>query len=225
MLNFTRILTTLLLSLVSLISFNVQAGTMCTDSGSTTISGTLYDYGGAGSDYGNSEDCSFLIQLSGGGNITLSFSQFDTQNPDSLLVYDGTDATAPLLATLSGYSLPANLVSASGALFLRFTSNPGGTRDGFTDNWSTSGGCPAQNVADNYDSVSFSQNDGTQNWTTSWLEIGESDGPSAGIARANNNGTGVLTSTLNLARLTSVDDPLQHKSVFCPAMPMASPCN
>lgn len=42
MLNFTRIFTTLRLSLVSLISFRGQADTMSTDTGSTTTSGALF---------------------------------------------------------------------------------------------------------------------------------------------------------------------------------------
>lgn len=92
-----------------------------------------------------------------------------------------------LLATLSNNSLPADQVATSGAMFLRFDSNPGRNREGFTATWSTSDGCSAENVADNFNSASFSQNDGTQNWATDWLEVAEADGPSAGIVRVNNS--------------------------------------
>jgi MSHA biogenesis protein MshQ len=47
--------------------------------------------------------------------------------------------------------------------------------------------CTNQTVADNFNSVSSSQNNGTQNWTSNWLEIGENDGPSSGIARVNSS--------------------------------------
>ena len=121
---------------LSPLSINASADTMCANTSSTANSGTLYDSGGPGGNYGNSENCSFLIQPSGGGTITLSFSQFDTQNADQLRIYNGANASAPLLATLNGSSLPSDVVANSGAMYLVFTSNPGGNRAGFTAAWS-----------------------------------------------------------------------------------------
>ncbi|WP_165840062.1 LamG domain-containing protein [Motiliproteus coralliicola] len=52
---------------------------------------------------------------------------------------------------------------------------------------STGTTCSAETVADNFDSVSFSQNDGSRNWSGDWQEIGESDGASAGFVRVRND--------------------------------------
>ncbi|WP_286262979.1 DUF6701 domain-containing protein [Thalassotalea atypica] len=42
-------------------------------------------------------------------------------------------------------------------------------------------------VADNFNNISYSQNDGSIDWIGSWQEIGEADGPSSGIARVRND--------------------------------------
>ena len=47
--------------------------------------------------------------------------------------------------------------------------------------------CSIENVSDNFPSISYSQNSGSENWTGDWAEIGESDGTSAGIARVRND--------------------------------------
>ena len=52
---------------------------------------------------------------------------------------------------------------------------------------SESSSCTSDNVRDNFSTVSYSNNDGSQNWAASWQEIGESDGVSAGQARVNNS--------------------------------------
>ena len=38
-------------------------------------------------------------------------------------------------------------------------------------------------VGDNFPTVSYSENSGSENWSGNWVEVGESDGASAGIAR------------------------------------------
>jgi hypothetical protein len=44
-----------------------------------------------------------------------------------------------------------------------------------------------ETVADQFNSISYSGNDGSQNWSNNWLEIGESDGPGAGSVRVVNS--------------------------------------
>jgi len=163
------------------------SNTLCTDNSSSDSTGTLYDSGGPSGNYSNREDCRFLIQPTGGGTITLNFSQFNLQNADQLRVYNGTSSSAPLIATLTGRSIPADVTANAGAMLVRFTSNAGGTRAGFAATWSTASSCSAESVADNFNSVSYSQNNGSQNWATSWLEIGESNGPNSGISRVNSS--------------------------------------
>ena len=49
------------------------------------------------------------------------------------------------------------------------------------------GSCPVQNVSDSFPSISYSQNNGSKNWTGDWVEVNEFDGTSAGIARVRND--------------------------------------
>jgi hypothetical protein len=54
----------------------------------------------------------------------LKFNRFDTEsNQDFLSIYDGPDASSPLIGTYSGNTLPANITSTSNQVFLHFTSN------------------------------------------------------------------------------------------------------
>jgi subtilisin family serine protease len=53
--------------------------------------------------------------------------------------------------------------------------------------WCESGQITIETVADQFNFVSYSGNDGSQNWSNDWLEIGESDGPSAGNVRVVNS--------------------------------------
>lgn len=42
-------------------------------------------------------------------------------------------------------------------------------------------------VGDNFPNILYSQNSGSENWSGNWIEVGESDGTSAGIARVRND--------------------------------------
>ena len=162
---------------------------ICTNTSSTSTTGTLYDSGGSGGNYGNNENCQFLIQP-GSGNITLSFSAFNYEsNFDFLRVYDGTTTAGTLLGTFHGSSTPADVTATSGNMLIVSSTDSSVTRSGFAATWSTAGAssCPTNTVADNFPSVAYNLNAGSVNWSTDWLEIGESDGPSVGIARVRND--------------------------------------
>ena len=178
--------TLLLFSGLILVFPSSYGAAICSSSSSTNATDTLTDSGGSGGNYSNNQDCSFLIQPTGAGSVTLTFSAFNLENNyDYLRIYDGTTTGAPLLATLSGTSLPTTITSTTGAMLVRFTSDFIVTRRGFVANWTSAAtsSCPAQSVGDNFPSVSYSQNSGSQNWSGNWIEVGESDGTSAGIAR------------------------------------------
>jgi MSHA biogenesis protein MshQ len=49
------------------------------------------------------------------------------------------------------------------------------------------GRAAAETVRDEFNDRSYANNDGTQAWTTDWLEIGETDGPSSGEIRVHND--------------------------------------
>jgi hypothetical protein len=52
---------------------------------------------------------------------------------------------------------------------------------------SADGGPGTCAVADNFTNSAYNQNDGSVDWSGDWLEFGEADGPSAGIARIRND--------------------------------------
>lgn len=163
------------------------AEAVCVDTSSSAQSGTLTDSGGSGGSYQNNETCGFLIQP-GSGAITLSFSAFAYETSyDFLRIYDGTSTAGTLLGSFTGGSLPPAVTANSGSMFVVSDTDFSVRASGFVATWSTAppAACPGETVGDNFSAVSYSGNSGSENWTTDWLEIGESDGPSTGIARVN----------------------------------------
>ena len=62
----------------------------------TSCSGTVSDGSGA-SNYSNNLDCSWTIRPPGAASVTLTFTEFDTDDFESVEIYDGTDDSAPSL--------------------------------------------------------------------------------------------------------------------------------
>ncbi|OFX87806.1 MAG: hypothetical protein A2W99_15935 [Bacteroidetes bacterium GWF2_33_16] len=94
----------------------------------------LLDPGG-NENYGNSLDKTIkLFPMVAGQKVKLNFTSFNVENLfDKLYVYDGSLITDPLIATLTGSSLPDSIMASNseGALTLRFTSDGSGNRAGF----------------------------------------------------------------------------------------------
>ena len=115
-------------------SLSAQTYTMSTASGTaTTCSGTIYDSGGAGGVYGNSEDRVFTINPATAGQvIRLIFSALTVETCcDFVQVYNGPTTASPLLGQYT--SLPPTLTSThpSGSLTIRFFSDGSVTESGF----------------------------------------------------------------------------------------------
>ena len=100
--------------------------------------GNFVDSGGVGGNYANNENLTTTICPTNPGDlVTVTFTSFNIQNgSDFLTVYDGNSATAPLLATLTGTTLPPAFTasSASGCLTFVFTSNATTTAAGWASN-------------------------------------------------------------------------------------------
>ncbi|WP_309613210.1 CUB domain-containing protein [Flavobacterium sp.] len=100
--------------------------------------GNFVDSGGVGGNYANNENSTTTIcPTTPGDQVTVTFTSFNTQNAtDFLRVYDGNNASAPLLATLSGTALPPAFTSSasSGCLTFVFTSNGTTTAAGWASN-------------------------------------------------------------------------------------------
>ena len=101
-------------------------------------SGTVYDSGGASSNYGDEERTTYLIQPSSASTITLTFNSYDVEDGwDYLWIYDGTDPSGVLIGTYSGTS-PGTVTAATGAIFMEFRSDCNTNGTGWDATYSTS---------------------------------------------------------------------------------------
>ncbi len=113
----------------------IDCGGPCSPCPVSTCSGTFYDTGGAGGQYANSEDYEVLYCSDNGDDLIFTFNFFDSEAVDHLYIYNGTDATAPLLLDLSGHAVvtPFNVGStnASDCLFFVWHSDGSIVYDGW----------------------------------------------------------------------------------------------
>lgn len=111
--------------------------------GTTTMNtsdwGTFSDGSGA-NNYCNNQSCSWLIQPPQATSVTLLFSAFDLEPVsqdgftvyDAVEVYDGPNASAPLLGRFAGNTLPPPITTTGGSMFVRFYTDLLVTRPGWT---------------------------------------------------------------------------------------------
>ncbi len=124
-------------------TFSAWAGPFLftTLAGPPACGGQFMDSGGASANYSNNENTPTLICPTNSTDVvTVTFTAFNTQaNNDVLNVYDGSNASAPLIGTFSGNltaTLPGPIVSSvpGGCLYFVFTSNATTTRAGWVAN-------------------------------------------------------------------------------------------
>jgi len=101
--------------------------------------GTLEDGSGPLQPYMDNSGCGWLIApVDSVSNLKLTFHRFSLEeNHDYLTVYDGTDITAPVLASLTGTSLPSNVTATGNRMFVKFTSDNAGSDNGWFASYST----------------------------------------------------------------------------------------
>ena len=104
----------------------------------TTPSGAFSD--GSGSDkYANNTQCAWLIQPTNANTITLSFSAFDTElNYDGVIVFDGTNNTAPIIGQFTGTTIPSTVTSSGGSMYVLFLSDEALRSNGWNANYNSS---------------------------------------------------------------------------------------
>ncbi|MBT8271839.1 MAG: PKD domain-containing protein, partial [Bacteroidia bacterium] len=153
---------TILLSLLLAYSlygqnYNMQNGSI------STCSGTFYDSGGSGGNYGNNESLVFTICPDTPGTwIQLDFFQWSTQDgADTMFIYNGPDTASPLIGSGAGYDGPgivdspgliaATSANASGCLTIEFISDGSANTIG----WAADISCvePCQTIVSNLDST------------------------------------------------------------------------
>ncbi|TYA59707.1 CUB domain-containing protein [Formosa maritima] len=130
---------------------------------------TFYDTGGISGNYSNNEyEVTTIIPSSPGEVVTVTFTFFDTESCcDDLSIYDGPDATYPLLGTFAGTTLPGTFTSSdpSGALTFVFDSDISFVRGGWAADITCS--IPIPNCGETfYDSGGTSNYSNNENNTT-----------------------------------------------------------
>ncbi|XP_078667403.1 uncharacterized protein LOC144909206 [Branchiostoma floridae x Branchiostoma belcheri] len=108
------------------------------------------------SNYGNNENCEWLITAPEGSIIRLTFDSFNTEeNYDFLDIYDGASDSAEVIQRLTGQQSVSPVNSTSNKMFLRFTSDGTETRQGFqfsytslTSNETSNGPCYEMKLLD-----------------------------------------------------------------------------
>ena len=99
----------------------------------TAPNGSFTDGTRNGSDYANNTNCEWLIQPTAPGQfVEVNFGRFAVAGGDSVILYDGLNASAPVLATLIGNVNPGVYQSTGGSLFVRFVTNAIGRANGWT---------------------------------------------------------------------------------------------
>ena len=148
--------------------WSVASANFTTSVAPPVCGGNFVDSGGTAGDYGNNANVTTTIcPVNPGDLVTVTFTAFNTENGvDLLKVYDGNDATAPLLATLSGTTLPPAYTasSANGCLTFVFTSNGTTTAPGWASNV-TCNPAPACRIPTAVSAVTPTTTSLTLNWT------------------------------------------------------------
>ncbi|WP_296685827.1 CUB domain-containing protein [Flavobacterium sp.] len=103
----------------------------------TTATGTLSD--GSGTDkYANNSNCAWLIQPTNAKTVTLNFTAFDTElNYDGVIIYDGSNNTAPILGKFTGTTLPPAVTSTTGSMYIEFLSDEALRSNGWSANYTS----------------------------------------------------------------------------------------
>ncbi|NTW25637.1 MAG: T9SS type A sorting domain-containing protein, partial [Lentimicrobium sp.] len=88
----------------------------------TRHNGTLEDGSGPVAPYSSGLNCGWLIAPADSiSNLTLVFEKFDvTSGIDALNVYDGPDASFPLMGSYTGSSMPPVLVASGDKMYIEF---------------------------------------------------------------------------------------------------------
>ncbi|KAI0215046.1 Exoskeleton protein RP43 [Lamellibrachia satsuma] len=126
--------------------FWIQYSLLSTCSAPSVLTRPLGYFGTVGSSYRNNEQCSWTIQSQGNSKLRLHFTRFDLEYGgrscpyDKVKVYDGSSASARLKGTFCGNTLPSDIQSSGGKMFVTFSSDYSVTRPGFRIQYSAVAG-------------------------------------------------------------------------------------
>ncbi|XP_036358468.1 cubilin-like [Octopus sinensis] len=120
---------------VSYRGFKFSYNTVCNQMELTDINGII-ESPGFPRQYGNRNNCTWVIRALYRNNVRLEFSHFDTEpglncKYDYLEVRNGDQANSPLLGKFCGRTLPSRLTSSNSALRLHFVTDTSLVKLGF----------------------------------------------------------------------------------------------
>jgi len=96
----------------------------CTGTKNITDPVGTFDDGSGPSNYTNNADCSWLISPTGIDHLAFDFVTLSTEaTNDVVTFYDGATTASPVLATVSGSTIPATITSTSPTVLVKFTTN------------------------------------------------------------------------------------------------------
>ena len=99
----------------------------------TGHNGSFEDGSGPIASYQNNVDCRWLISPTNGEtSIHLTFSSIDNLAGDSVIVYNGPNASSPVLGSYSGTTIPPTINSTGGQMYVRFISDGSGSSKGWS---------------------------------------------------------------------------------------------
>ena len=102
-----------------------------------TCSGTFFDSGGSGGNYGDNENKIMTFCSNNSTCIQVDFTEFDIDSSDFLYIYNGANTSSAPIAVLTGSTLPPSFSSFFGCLTFQFVSNDTITSSG----WAASLSC------------------------------------------------------------------------------------
>ncbi len=108
---------------------------------SYTTNGSIYSPGYP-NNYGNNENCQWIIKAPYGERILIYFTTFDLEDHsqcsfDSVNIFDGQNSNASLLSKRCGSSLPQPVNSSGRYIYMQFTSDGSVTKKGFVAHYRT----------------------------------------------------------------------------------------
>ena len=194
-------------------AWSTVSPTFTTGTAPPVCGGNFVDSGGVSGNYANNENITTTIcPTTPGDQVTVTFTSFNIQNGSDLLkVYDGDNVTYPLLATLTGTTLPPSFTAsgAFGCLTFVFTSNATTTSTGWTTNV-TCAPAPTCSLPNTVTSSTVTSSTAVISWTqptnpdssvaTAWQVLALTCGSPAPTAAS----TGFVSATSNPFTLTGL---------------------
>lgn len=150
-----------------------------------TCSGTIFDSGGSGGSYGNSENFIETYCSDAGDCIEINFSSFSTESCcDELTIYNGPNTSSPVIGTFAGSTSPGTITSSTGCVTFEWSSDGSVIGNGWEATISCVA-CPAPTCTD-----------GFQNGTETGIDCGGTC-PACPIVPLNDECAGAYPVTVN----------------------------